>query len=180
MKRVSSMKKCVKIIGECFLGIVILFLICNMVINFVSVNYVAKFGNYALFDVNGNSMNPTLKDGDLIVIKTNESDYKVGDIISFVDTDEVIVTHKIVEIKENGCMITKGDNRDTVDDVCVLNDNVVGVYEGVRVPIVGYITRFTNTMFGFFLLVLVPLWLVFTICLYELIDAIKKRKKEEE
>ena len=61
-------------------------------------------------------MNPTLEKGDLImIVKLDPDQAKAGDIVTFATKDGEILTHRIIEIKEDGEIVTKGDANKTVD-----------------------------------------------------------------
>lgn len=73
--------------------------------------------------IGGGSMLPTLTWGDIIVVyKPAKEDIKVGDILTFsfgegVNSDGVnLVTHRIIEIDENGYFYTQGDNPNNSPD----------------------------------------------------------------
>lgn len=59
-------------------------------------------------------MEPNIKVGDYIIIKSSKS-YKENDIVTFIDKNNNIITHRIKEIN-NDRVITKGDANNTVDD----------------------------------------------------------------
>lgn len=59
------------------------------------------------------SMEPTLPTGSRIIIH-QQDDYRPGDIITFTRDGE-LVTHRLIEIREDGEMITKGDANLTAD-----------------------------------------------------------------
>jgi signal peptidase len=87
------------------------------------------FGYKALIVMSG-SMENNISKGDLIVVKeTDASTLKVKDIITFRDSNNIIVTHRIVEtIEENGdnCFRTKGDSNNTADDEIVCSKKIEG------------------------------------------------------
>lgn len=60
------------------------------------------------------SMDPTIKVGNYVIIKKCDN-YKVDDIVTFVDRNDNVVTHRIKEIN-NDKVITKGDANNTIDD----------------------------------------------------------------
>lgn len=104
-------------------------------------------------------MYPTLKKGDLILVK-RQKNYKNGDIITFSNPRGIkksdTVTHRIVEMtKEKGHMIykTKGDANTGPDGWKVGEDNIVGITI-YSLPFLGYIISVSKTPYGFFLLIL--------------------------
>lgn len=123
-----------KFIIICF----ILLLISMNIYNFINIkvlhkNYSSIFG-YTTLEVVSGSMEPTIKIGDIILVDTNDKNYKVNDIVTFYDINGSFVTHRIVSI-DNDQMVTKGDNNNTVDSKTNLN-KIIGKYV-CKVPFVG-------------------------------------------
>ena len=94
--------------------------------------YAIYSGNYIMY-VPSDSMYPTLKPNDLLVVKkTGIDEVKVGDIIAFDSHAEGIgvIAHRAVEIFEREGKIgidTKGDHLDEPDLWTVLDDDLVGI-----------------------------------------------------
>lgn len=59
-----------------------------------------------LLIVRSNSMYPTLKKGDVILIK-KYNNYKQGDIVTYAEDSNYLITHRIIE-KNNNCAPSKG------------------------------------------------------------------------
>jgi len=93
-----------------------------------------NFFGYTWFEIASNSMYPELKKGDLVIIKLNQKDYKVGDIITFQD-DYFYTTHRLVEIN-NTMYTTKGDNNNT-NDKPISKTKVIGKVI-LKVAAIGY------------------------------------------
>lgn len=130
---------------------------------------------YRLFAVESGSMRPIIKQGDLIAVKTTESTYQVGDIITFRfsnGTNTMNNTHRIVEIRTNSRgeteYITKGDFNSVTDAEPVTQDRIVGKYVA-GIPFLGYPILFVQTVPGLILLIVIPA----TILVYEEINNIK-------
>lgn len=77
-----------------------------------------------ILNVMSDSMKPTFEKGDKIVVK-KQKDYEVGDIITYIDNDKNLITHRIIEKYEDG-LITKGDNNNTEDKEKVRKNQVLG------------------------------------------------------
>ena len=69
-------------------------------------------------------MKPTLKKDDYIVIK-KQSEYEIGDIITYSVEGDCLVTHRIIEKYENA-FITKGDNNNVADEKKIYKENILG------------------------------------------------------
>jgi signal peptidase len=70
------------------------------------------------------SMEPKLSVGTLVFM-TDQNSYKPGDIISFFRNGNVI-TQRVDSIKEDGKIVTKGDNNKVVDINPVASSDVIG------------------------------------------------------
>lgn len=67
-----------------------------------------RSGKNAFIPVKGISMEPTLIDGDILVVQSKDI-YFVNDIVVFRYLDEGYLVHRIIEIKGD-VFICKGDN----------------------------------------------------------------------
>lgn len=93
----------------------------------------------------GNSMHPTIESGTFIIVKP-EQQYVLGDIIAFVNQDDLNVVHRIVKQTDEG-FITKGDNNPKIDPKVVPLENVVGRALFV-IPYIGFTSLFLQTSAG--------------------------------
>ena len=76
--------------------------------------------------INGGSMLPTLDYNDIIVIyKPAQSAFQVGDILTF-QVGSSLVTHRIIEIDEDGYFYTQGDNPNNSPDGYAISYNKEG------------------------------------------------------
>jgi signal peptidase I len=95
-------------------------------------------GSTSYVVVSGPSMEPTLRDGDLVVARERGS-YGVGDVIAFRVPDigpEDEVIHRIVGGSAEEGFVTRGDNRDADDNWRVIPEDVLG-RRVARVPRIG-------------------------------------------
>ncbi|MDQ3940048.1 MAG: signal peptidase I [Actinomycetota bacterium] len=84
----------------------------------------------------GNSMEPVLHDGDLVLVK-EEATYESGEVVAYVNPQlgDNVVLHRIVR-REGNQFVFKGDNNDFIDPHRVSSDELVGK-QWVRLPQVG-------------------------------------------
>ena len=121
--------------------LILLIVFAFNIYSFVSIKVLKKdlasVNGYAILEVVSGSMEETIKIGDLIIIDLNYEDYKVDDIATFRDENGTFVTHRIIEVNENG-YVTKGDNNDSNDQGIRVKEEMVGKYV-FRLPMMGLI-----------------------------------------
>ena len=187
------MNKVIKRIITALVDILIVVLILFSVVISVS-SITAKANNgvpdvfgYTPFSVQTDSMKPTFVKGDYIFIEECDPEsLQVGDIITYftiIDGQRVINTHRIVEIRQDNDVIqyrTQGDNKETnpeVDKLMLSPGDVIGKYNGTRIPVLGSVIDYLSTQLGFFLVILLPV-LLFTIYqIYKLVAVIIYNQK---
>src|SRR5699024_3412378 len=82
---------------------------------------------------------------------------QIGDVITFSTEEDLLITHRITEVKQDGeVYTTKGDANNAADLDPVMSDNIVGSYTGFTIPYLGYVLNFANTAEGAALLLIVP------------------------
>lgn len=183
--------KAFKNIGKLIIDILTVVVIISAILIAIIILTTNKDGvpdimGYSPFSIQSNSMEPTLKKGDLIIDKIVDIEsLKVGDIISFYDTIdgvEVIKTHRITNITtDQGFYLfnTKGDNNSLPDATLISDVDVIGKYDGKRVPYLGSIIDFLKSKFGFLFCIILPLSVLFITQLVEFIKKILEYKMEE-
>lgn len=185
---VSKMPKVVTIILDVFFTLIIILAAVITVMSFNSNSKgVSNINGVIPLAIQSGSMAKTLNTGDLIISKEieNYDDLKVGDIISFFskeDEQTIIKTHRITEIYEDEgfpVYVTKGDANDTEDDVTVAQANIISIYSGKKIPILGYVITFLKSSFGFILCIVIPLLCLFIYSLYNFVVLILEQKKNE-
>jgi signal peptidase I len=92
--------------------------------------------------VSGSSMEPTLRDEDLVVVRERD-DYSPGDVVAFRLPDdepgpEGDVIHRIVGGSAATGFVTRGDNRDADDEWLVYPEDILGE-RFARVPRAGVV-----------------------------------------
>ena len=106
-----------------------IFIIPALVIIIVVFTLVSGIGKYHMIAIASNSMNPTYYKGDAVIYeKMTASDIKKDDILVF-ESDNKIITHRVVSIIKVGnkkYFQTKGDNNDNIDAELVSDTSVHG------------------------------------------------------
>lgn len=174
------MEKLKKIISIIILIIILPILFVNVVIlidSAINPNEVPGFFSYKPFIVLSGSMKDEINAGDLVLTKEIEPEkLKKGDIISFKE-DEIVVTHRIVDIvEEDGetVFITKGDNNEANDPGYVKFENVEGIYLN-KISGLGNVAMFIQTPTGIIISLSIPLAVLICINLMQ-----AKSNKEDD
>lgn len=189
-------KKVLGIIVDILLILIVIIAIAISVLTFsskASDNGVANLMGYSPFAVQSDSMAPTFNKGDLIISQTKDFDttkIEVGDIITFRATDlssgaEFINSHRVVKVEkvsdasEFRFFTTKGDNVEQNDLTRIGSTEVLGIYTGKRIPVLGSVMDFLRTQTGFMVCVLIPLALFFIWELYKFLTIVIAKKNEK-
>ena len=130
-------------------------------------NQVASLAGYTPLTVASDSMSPTFRAGDLIIIrKCDPQTLKEGDIVTFhtiINNEFALNTHRITEIQDLGGArnyVTKGDNNELAD--------IVGKYV-CHLAGFGKVMSFLSSSLGFLLVIVLPLLIFFIYQVYHLI-----------
>lgn len=147
-----------------------------------------QFFGYQLKTVLSGSMEPDIQTGSIIAVKLAEdkTSYKAGDVITFQEAEDFLVTHRITEVVKSGDSVlyrTKGDNNNAEDMNPVMAENVVAQYTGFTLPYVGYFNNFASSKNGALLLIipgiLLLLYSAFTLWKALALIEIPLRKQDE-
>src|SRR5574344_3165377 len=126
MKVIKKIKKIFKVIIDILTFIMflalILIIIAKMDMTINNRDYFSIFG-YSFFIVVKGSMEPNIKENDIIVVQNNKG-FNIGDVITYKENDAYI-THRIISIDGNN-LVTKGD-ANNANDAVISNDKVIGV-----------------------------------------------------
>jgi signal peptidase I len=99
----------------------------------------ATLGGRASFViVNGGSMEPALRDGDLTLLR-RQAYYAAGQIVAFRASGGVAV-HRIQSVQPDGAYVMKGDNKERIDPWLPSDENVLGKVV-LRVPLAGRVIQ---------------------------------------
>ena len=92
-----------------------------------------KVGSYRLFEVLTSSMESVYPRGSIIFVKeTSANELVIGDDITFLRSEDTVVTQRIIKIEEDYAgtgrrgFVTKGVDNINVDDDTVLEADVIG------------------------------------------------------
>ena len=147
--------KTMRILKTLSTGLVILAIIFAFLIAGIRIFGIQVYG------VLTGSMEPTHPTGSLIYVKrTDASDLRVNDVITFSISPNVIATHRIVEIvpdESNPTIVryrTKGDANNDVDASLVSANNIIGKVM-FSIPQLGYIASFIQQPPGIYVAILV-------------------------
>ena len=128
------------------------------------------------YTVMSGSMNPTLKPGDLILVKqTDPATVKVNDIVT-VKYETEVFTHRVFEKKfEDGVYLfkTKGDANEDLDPIWLNASQIIG--KTVFVIPLGHL----YSPYGYTLSFLVPCFLLVGKQMYHVFSLLKQRSKRE-
>lgn len=94
--------------------VLVIILIQVLYLKFVIKENPINFFGYSFLIVTTGSMEPEINSGELIIIKKKDK-YEIKDIVTYIDKDGFLVTHRIIEIDDFN-MITKGDGNDLKDE----------------------------------------------------------------
>lgn len=182
------MKKVVGIVINVILWLFVVFAALTTVVVFTgtSNNGVGNLFGYMPFSIQTQSMEPTIKAGDVVIGK--EVDFntlKEGDIITYwttVDEQKILNTHRITKVISNGkgsvpSFKTKGDNNQIEDEYTVAAADIVAKYNS-KISGLGKAVDLLETQKGFFICIVLPLILFFLYQLYHFIKVLVTVKQE--
>ncbi len=148
-------------------------------------NGVANLFGFMPMTVESDSMKPTFKKNDLIIVKEIDDvkSLKKDDVITFwtiIDGQKQKNTHRIVDIVKEGksiSFITRGDNNAIDDKVPVAAGDIIGKWTEFKLSGFGKIMDFLRTKKGFFICIVIPMILFFLFELYKFIVTLIEVKK---
>ena len=91
----------------------VIILCCVCYSKYIKKDKIIWINNYGFLIVLTQSMEPAISEKEFIVIN-NKVNYEVGDVVTYLDFDNMLITHRIIEISQHE-IITKGDNNDIID-----------------------------------------------------------------
>lgn len=108
------------------------------------------------FTNRSDSMNPTIDQGSITIVKNSEK-YLVGEVIAYfslIDGHEEITTHRIMGIGGN-VYTTKGDANAATDRELVRPRLIIGKVVMI-IPYLGYVIAFAKSLLGTWLCIIFP------------------------
>lgn len=139
----------------------------------------SRIVGFRVYNVISGSMEPTYSVGDLLYVrKVDPSEIKVGDPITFVlNEDLVVATHRVIDIdEENKHFYTQGDANDTQDASPVHFNNLIGK-PIFAIPLLGYVSDYIQNPPGMYVTIAVGIVLIVLVFLP---DFLKKKKEDEQ
>lgn len=99
---------------------------------------ISGFFPYYMLGIGSESMSPKLNKGDAVIIHKikNKKDIEIGDIIVYEDNGKRVI-HRLVDIKNKKYYYTKGDANNSIDNVSLKFDDILGVVE-MKIPVIAY------------------------------------------
>lgn len=120
------MKKGMNLVFQSIATVCVIVILTFAVLNFFSAPEKKGLFGYKGFIVLSDSMQPAFAAGDYIINQvTPFEEVKLGDTITYLDAQEVVVTHRVVG-EEAGELLLKGDGNDFTDQTLVNTENYVG------------------------------------------------------
>jgi signal peptidase len=135
------------------------------------------------------SMEPKIQTGSIIGVKPVNPDqkdsFKPGDVITFksVDDANILITHRIVEVKKEGTTteyVTRGDNNDAADPTPVPSTNVIAKYVNITIPYLGFFLDWVKTKMGIACILIIPGILMILSSMYSLYKKLLEAQKSQE
>ena len=132
---------------------------------------------YKTFLVQSGSMSPTINTGDLIFVKSINY-YQTGDIVTFTDTNNKKVTHRISQVNfesSKNIYHTKGDANTVIDNDTITDNQIIGKVF-FHLPFLGYLITFSKTLPGIIIFIVIPS----TVIIYDEIRKILKQFQQKK
>lgn len=176
-----------KVIGGIFDFFLVIIIVCAIGVTLISLtsdnNNVSKIGKYIPLNVMTDSMEPTIMEGDFIIMEECDPEsLEVGDVISFLATEQdyvIIKTHRIVAVDTSSgfkAFTTRGDNNDVNDSVPVFSADIVGKWNDVKIPKLGKVLNFISSKTGFLVCIVLPLLVLFIYQIYKFIVVVMEER----
>jgi signal peptidase len=135
--------------------LILILIVISAILLLIFFRPISLWGDTRYDPVFTGSMAPVIPVGGLVVIKPVDSaTLRPGDIICFKFSEKISITHRIINITNEG-FVTKGDANENPDQYTVKKEDVVGKVLLV-IPFLGYLGSFVRTPIGLILLIVLP------------------------
>lgn len=121
--------------------------------------------------------------------------FDIGDVCLFNEIDQstqlvegevygykyrnIIITHRLVSITEEGLCEFRGDNNPTSDTLLVYRENIIYHYNGHKVPIIGSFILYAQSYFGIWSLIGIIGVAISAEIVYHKIDKVNKERNNQ-
>lgn len=175
------MKIAIKVIKTVFLVVLSVLLVINgwfLTSKYIFKNEPGHILGYSVYSVSGNSMYPTLNEGDAILSKSHET-YLVGDVVTYrIDDSGKVAINRIVGTHSGG-FITRPDSNVEEDDELLQESAIVGKVE-YSLPFLGGFCSVLQSFFGTAIIVLAMVILVVLPSILMKNEELGEEEREEE
>lgn len=137
------------------------------------------------FAVLSGSMEPTYHVGSLIYVKAVDyRDLKVGDPITYMLSQDTVVTHRIIDVLpdeedlDTMRYVTQGDANSVADGAYVHYKNIIGK-PVFSIPYLGYISTYIQNPPGMYMAIAIGALLLFVVFLPDIFADEDKKKREK-
>ena len=146
-----------------------------------------SIGGYTVFRITTGSMRPAYDTDTLILVKkTDPSEIKVGDVISFYSADPVldgaVNTHRVIAVEQDGSeweYMTQGDANNTPDQYGTDSDALIGKVVASSLAL-GKLARLVSNPLIFIPVILIPLAVILISNMIRTIRLAGKIARDEE
>lgn len=143
----------------------------------------ASFLNFSVYVVESESMLPTIKKGDAVIVNKEEV-YSKGDIITFYPVlgADKTYTHRIEEVNNSDgveLFTTKGDNNPAIDPFKVKKELIEGKVSQI-IPTIGELILFMRSVTGIILFIIIPSTILLTINLQSFYNWFRKSYQDNK
>lgn len=183
-KRVELIKKVInKLISIIFIMLFVA-VISLMIQKFVLKKEVPDLFGYKILQVMSGSMSGEFETGDTILIKKidDESNLKIGDVVTYRIKANTLVTHRIINITRTGESLsytTKGDANNTEDMEKVTFSAIEGIYVK-KLRLISNLIKFMQKTYGMVIIFILPIVMIICVVNSEKVKEEKRNKRREK
>lgn len=110
-----------------------------MIITLALACAILGIGPFKIIGIETGSMTPAIKVGDAVLVNKlyNIENLKEGDVIAYINDENIVVIHRIYKINADETFITKGDYNNGVDSKYVSKEQIQGKIM-FKIPFIAY------------------------------------------